>query len=183
LINDTASVGALLQLVADRLATTDLTHAAQLYPDPNDLADRMLASLPDKIISEPLIGPCYSTSALARWKRLTRQAVNHQRTVGTLFGVEHKASFYFPAVQFDNRGRQTRSFRELWNMFTETDGEPLAFAVWLQTPDPATGLSPARVLRDAPDNRTDEQRMMDEFEPTIVEPPTGAHEADASRRA
>jgi len=170
-INEPASVGALLQLVADRLATTDLTRASQFYPDPNDLADRMLASLPDKIITEPLIGPCYSTTALARWKRLTRQAVNHQRTVGTLFAVEHKGSFYFPAVQFDNRGRQTAAFRELWDTFTATGGEPLAFAVWLQTPDPATGLSPARVLRDAPDVRTDEQRTMDDFEPTIIRPP------------
>lgn len=171
MINDPASVGALLQLLADRLATTDLTRAVQLYPDPNALAARMLDSLPDKIISEPLIGPCYSTTALARWKRLTRQAVNHQRTVGTLFAVEHKRAFYFPAVQFNHRGRQTAAFRELWDTFIETGGEPLAFAVWLQTPDPATELSPARALRDAPDVRTDEQRSMDDFEPTIIQPP------------
>jgi len=163
---------ALVSALTDRLARIDLTRAAELHPSVDDLVQRMLDSLPDEVISEPLLGPCYSTAALAKWKQITRQAVTHQRNVGTLFAVEHKGKFHHPSAQFDNRGRQTRSFRELWSAFTATGGHPLAFAVWLQTPDPDTGRTPATRLASEPDRLTDGLVFLEDL--TIVEPPTGA---------
>jgi len=169
---------AFLLLLAERLASTDLTAAAERYPDAGDLAQRMIDSLPDRYIAEPLVGSCYSTAALARWKRLTRQAVTHQRKVGTLFAVAHKGNFFFPSAQFDNRGRQTPALRDLWAKSVATGGTPLEFAVWLQTPDPSTGTTPAARLLNAPDTRTPEQRMMDDFEPTIIQPPLRRPDGD-----
>jgi hypothetical protein len=155
-------------LLERRLATVDLTRAMRLYPTPEALAARMIDSLPDQFMAEPLLGPCYSTAALARWRRLTRQAVTRQREVGTLFAIEHKARFYFPSVQFDARGRQTGAFRELWAQFQATGGSPLAFGVWLQTSDPEEKVTPASRLAGIAKN-SPRALYLEDF--TMVDPP------------
>jgi len=160
---------ALAFALAERIATIDLTRAAEIYPSAEALADRMIEALPDEYIDEPLLGPCFSTAALARWKQITRQAVTRQREIGTLFAVEHKGKFHFPTTQFDRRGRQTAAFRTLWTQFKATGGDPLAFAVWLQTPDPETGTAPAVALSKAGAERSD-QMFLEDF--TIIDPPT-----------
>ena len=170
---ESAQASEILRLLTETISAIDLTRAMVEYPKPEDLASRMLESLPDAIITEPLIGPCYSTAALARWRKLTRQAITHQRKVGTLFAVEHKSLFYFPSAQFDRRGRQLSAFRDVWSDFQKTGGTPLEFAVWLQTLDPETGATPASVIASAPDLRTTEQRLIDDFEPVIIQPPSG----------
>jgi hypothetical protein len=159
------------------IATLDPTRAFELYPDVEDLAARMIDSLPDQFIAEPLLGPCYSTAALARWRRLSRQAVTHQREVGTLFAVEHKSRFCFPSAQFDPRGRPTEAFQELWMKFRATGGSPLAFAVWLQTLDPEEKTTPASRLADIAKNRP---RMLNLEDFTIVEPPARLDPSDTS---
>jgi hypothetical protein len=164
----------LASMLAERLSAMDLSRALEEVLNVDDLVSRMFEAVPDAFITEPLIGSCYTTAALARWKQVTRQAITRQREIGVLFAVQHKALFYFPSVQFDNYGRQTQAFSDLWADYAATGGPPLAFAVWLETPDPATGLSPAIQLRNTPDGRTPEQRLLDGFTPTIVDPPNGA---------
>jgi len=167
------AIGELLDVLVEELAAMDLTRAVQCYPSADLLADRMISSLPDVLVAEPPIGPCYSPRALARWKGISRQAIAKQRSRGKLFAVTVDGSTIFPAIQFDSRGRPLPAFRELWDASASDYADPLAFAVWMHTPDPRTGKSPASVLRSAPDTRSDTQRKMEAFEPTIVQPPTG----------
>jgi len=169
----------LVSALTERIAAVDLTRALELYPDVEALADRMIDSLPDQFVSEPLIGPCYSTSALAKWKRVSRQAITHQRKVGTLFAVAHKGNYLYPSSQFDHRGRQMAAFREVWTRFSATGGDPLAFAVWLQTPDPDTGVAPAAKLAHNPDGRITGQMFLEDF--TIIQPPFAPVNSDRDK--
>lgn len=166
------AVANLMVVVAQKLEAQDLTYAAQSYLTAAELVDRMISALPDIVVTDPPIGPCYTPAALAQWKRVSRQAIAKQRSTGKLFAVTINRSVFYPAVQFDNHGRPLTAFRELAQVHCADN--PLEFAVWLQAPNADTGTSPAEDLWNAPDTRSDQQRMMDEFEPTIVQPPFGS---------
>jgi hypothetical protein len=168
-------------LLETRLADIDLTRAAQEFPTPEALATRMLEAVPDAIITEPPIGPCYSSPSLARWEQVSRQAISQQRQAGKLFGVKVGGSYYFPSVQFDRHGRQRTAFTVARTTFEEVGGSELEFAIWLQTTDPEAGVTPAAEIDNAPDQRTAEERLVDGFRPTIVEPPVGSTPAGIQR--
>ncbi|MET4583756.1 hypothetical protein ABIE21_003287 [Conyzicola nivalis] len=99
--------------VGERLTEIDFKRAGELYATPEALAARMLEALPDTPVTDPPIGSCYSAPALARWKQLSRQAIDQQRKAGRLFGAMVDRRWLFPAVQFDKCGRQSRAFAEL----------------------------------------------------------------------
>jgi hypothetical protein len=162
----------LLALLKVKLADLDLTRAIEQYPTVDQLTARMIDAIPDLVISDPPIGPCYSSSALARWKQLSRQAIEQQRRSGRLFGVLVGKRMFYPSAQFDNHGRQSRAFAEMYA--DAGDREPIEFAIWMATPDSATGLRPSDTLRLAPDTRTPPERLLEGFDPTIVQPPYGA---------
>jgi hypothetical protein len=167
---DTAA--ALRDVLGARLADVDLGRAMTRYRTPEALATRMLDTLPDVAVTDPPIGACYSAPALARWKQLSRQAIDQQRRSGRLFGVMVGGRMLHPSAQFDNHGRQSRAFVDLYAHAGGSD--PVEFAVWMETPDPVTGVRPSDTLRRAPDTRTSHERLLDGFVPTIVEPPYGA---------
>jgi len=153
----------------ERLANTDLDHAMQIYPSPEALAARMLDTLPDTLVTDPLVGPAYSAPALARWKQLTRQAVDQQRRAGRLFAVMVDRRWLYPAVQFDNYGRQSASFRAVLEQHRNED--PVEVAIWLETPDQESGIAPKAAIRRAEGDRTAAERFFDSFVPTIIQPP------------
>jgi hypothetical protein len=177
----TEMAAALGDAIVARVGGVDFARVAGIYPTREALAARMLEALPDIVVSDPPIGPCYSSSALVRWKQLSRQAIDQQRRSGRLFGVLVGRRMFYPSAQFDNHGRQSRAFAK---MYTDAGGgDPIEFAVWMETPDPVTGERPSDTLRLAPDTRTPHERLLDGFVPTIVEPPNGAaaSEPDAKR--
>jgi hypothetical protein len=158
--------------LGERLTRIDFNRAKESYSTPEALAARMLEAVPDVVVSAPPIGPCYSSSALARWKQVSRQAIDQQRRSGRLFGVLVGGRMLYPSAQFDNHGRQSRAFVDL---YADAGGsDPVDFAVWMETPDPVTGVRPSDTLRRAPDTRTSHERLLDRFVPTIVDPPYGA---------
>jgi hypothetical protein len=157
-----------------RLSRVNLAHAIQLGQSPDEVATGMLSALPDVVLADPPIGPCYSSSALARWKQLSRQAIDQQRRSGRLFGVLVGGRMLYPSAQFDNHGRQSRAFADLYADAGGSDRDPVEFAIWMETADPVTGVRPSHVLRSTPDTRTPHERLFDNFVPTIVDPPYGA---------
>jgi hypothetical protein len=113
---------------------------------PQTAAAALVETLPDLFISEPLLGHCYSTVALARWRGVTRQGIVRQHKVGALFAVMHKGRLAYPACQFDRYGRRSKEFDELFARVEGGERDPLEFAIWLHQPDVITGVAPATML-------------------------------------
>ena len=164
--------------LADALALVvggfDMQRSVDMYGTVEGVAARMLTAIPDLLITEPNIGSCYSTPALARWKRISRQAVFGQYRSGKLFGLMHERKLVFPSIQFDSRGRMRRGFAE---EFQHSSAEQLSvkdFATLLHSVDDNTGLSPAMRISTSVDDRSALERALDEFVPTIVQPPFGS---------
>jgi hypothetical protein len=170
--SDTAA--ALWDVIGARLADIDLGRAMTQYPTPEALAARMLDTLPDVAVTNPPIGACYSASALARWKQLSRQGIDQQRRAGRLFAVMIDHRWLYPSVQFDQRGRQSAAFAALLERQRALVGNPFEFAVWLETPEEPGGPTPRARLQSASGTRTVADRTFDDFVPTIVDPPYGA---------
>jgi len=165
--------------IGEKLNRIDFDRAMQIYSTPEALAARMLDTLPDTHVTDPPIGPCYSAPALARWKQLTRQAVDQQRRAGRLFGVMVDRKWLYPAVQFDNYSRQSAAFAAVLEKYP--DKAPVEFAVWLETPDSKTGIAPKVDIRRAQNDRTAADRFFDGFVPTIIEPPAMAVESEPDK--
>jgi hypothetical protein len=169
---------AALAYLGVRLAEVDLIKALRLHGSAEAMVNRMMYTLPDTILTDPPIGPCYSSSALARWKQVSRQAIDQQRRSGRLFGVLVGGRMFYPSVQFDNRGRQSRAFAEMYADAERSGRDQVEFGIWMETPDPVTGVRPSDTLRLAPDTRTPHERLLDNFVPTVVDPPYGAAAAE-----
>jgi hypothetical protein len=165
---------ALADALALVIGDVDIQRSLDMYDTVEGVAARMLTAIPDRLITEPGIGPCYSTAALARWKQLSRQAVFGQYWSGKLFGLKHERKLVFPSIQFDSRGRMRRAFAD---EFQRPCAERLSaddFATLLHTVEDNTGLSPAMRISASVDGRSALEHDLDHFIPTIVDPPYGA---------
>ena len=155
------------------IGEVDIERSLELYGTVEGVAARMLTTIPDLSIAEPDVGPCYSTPALARWKQISRQAVFSQYRSGKLFGLMHDRKLVFPSIQFDSRGRMRPVFAD---EFQRPSAEQLSardFATLLDAVDDNTGLSPAMRISTSVDDRSALERALDDFVPTIVQPPFG----------
>jgi hypothetical protein len=103
------SIMAALQV---QLADVDWALVRNRFPDPEALADRMVAAIPDAVVDWP-IGPCYSTAALVRWTGKSRQAIARQRTSARILGFTFAGLILHPAVQFADRGTPLAIMRVL----------------------------------------------------------------------
>ena len=159
---------AILQAFRERLQEFDMAQVEAAYPDPKELVSRMVTTLPDLFVDDPMIGTCYSTARLAAWKGLSRQGIAHQQRTGRLLGVKHGRTIAFPSVQFDVRGRMTRPFRKLLEEKREAGLTDMEIALCLETPDADTGITPRQQLLDAPDTRTAAEKWTDDFDPVLI---------------
>jgi hypothetical protein len=164
---------ALANALARVIGDVDIQRSLDLYGTIEGVATRMLTAIPDRMITEPGIGSCYTTAALARWKQISRQAVVGQYKSRKLFGLKHERKLVFPSIQFDSRGRMRRAFAD---EFQRPSAERLSaddFATLLHTVDDNTGLSPAIRISTSVDERSSLERALAHFVPTIVDPPYG----------
>ena len=163
---------------ADALALVvggiDMQRSVDMYGTLEGVAARMLTAIPDRLITEPGVGLCYSTPALARWKRISRQAVFRQYRSGKLFGLKHERKLVFPLVQFDSRGRMRREFADEFQLPSAERLSAQDFALLLHAVDDSTGLSPAMRISTSVDDRSSLERALNDFVPTIVQPPFGS---------
>lgn len=98
------------------------------------LGSRMVAMVP-RSAGGPLgkiIGPVYSTNALTKMWRITRQGVNKRVKEGQLLGLSVQGKSLFPVFQFD--GKRVR--KDVLNIvgILRASADPFTIAQWLRTP-------------------------------------------------
>jgi hypothetical protein len=116
-------------------------HKAADLGDPDELAARMLATVPAPSPWREL-GPFYGTSGLARvLGGVSRQAVEERRRRRTILALRTADGVWvYPAFQLDDRNRVVRGLAEVLERFRpETPDDEWMVAAFLAAPQPGLG--------------------------------------------
>ena len=116
-------------------------HKAAELGDPDDLAARMLAVVPEPSPWTEL-GPFYGTSGLARaLGGVSRQAVEERRRRRTVLALRTADSVWvYPAFQLDERNRVVRGLAEVLGRFRPgTPDDEWMVAAFVAAPQPGLG--------------------------------------------
>lgn len=159
----------LLALVA-RISELDLEKTVEQFATMNEVADRMMATVPDLVVDDPPVGWCFTAAALARWRQQSTQTVSRDYRARRVFGFKLGNRVVFPAIQFDPHGQQSREFKHLFPMEDATRWRALDFALWLRTATP-DGDAPITLLGGGSRFRTTTSHGGGSFVPTVAEPP------------
>ena len=107
--------------------------------DPDELASRMVASLPTA--AHPLdveLGPFYDTTGLAGWWGVSRQALSDRVRRGTLLACRTAdGHLLYPSFQFARDGSVRAGILDALSVFARHGVDGWTAAVWLTTPSPA----------------------------------------------
>src|SRR5262245_31297673 len=140
--------------LAERVvALRELGHDAQDLGDPDDLAARMLATVPEPSPWTEL-GPYYSTSGIARvLGGVSRQAVEERRRRRTVLALRTADNVWvYPAFQLDEHNQVVRGLAEVLAPFHPQTDSDWMVASFLAAPQPGLGgLSIVDHLRDGGD--------------------------------
>ncbi len=141
--------------LAQRLvALRELGHDADDLGDPDDLAARMLATVPEPSPWAEL-GPYYSTTGIARvLGGVSRQAVEERRRRRTILALRTADDVWvYPAFQLDGHNQVLRGLADVLARFRpQTGDDEWMIASFLAAPQPGLGgLSVVDHLRDGGD--------------------------------
>jgi hypothetical protein len=129
-------------------------HEAVDLGDPDELAARMLAAVPEPSPWREL-GPFYSTTGLARvLGGISRQAVEERRRRRTVLALRTADGVWvYPAFQLDDRNRVVRGLAEVLERFrASTSEDEWMVAAFLAAPEPGLdGRSIVEHLREGGD--------------------------------
>lgn len=123
---------------------------------PADLADAMIAIIPDAAVEHPYtrMGPFYSSKGVSRLLRIrTKQALSDRRERGTVLAAQTQdATWVYPAFQFDAKRGRVRP--ELVPVLAALRGAPRwGAALFLTTPNPELdGQAPERAAVERGDD-------------------------------
>jgi hypothetical protein len=109
--------------------------------DPDELAARMLAAVPEPSPWNEL-GPFYSTSGMARvLGGISRQAVEERRRRRTVLALRTADGVWvYPAFQLDGRNRVVRGVADVLERFRpETPDDEWMVAAYVAAPQPGLG--------------------------------------------
>lgn len=100
---------------------------------PEEIAKRMLATVPAPSDWDELLGPFYSTSKVAQLLgNISRQAIADRRERRTLLGLRTAdGSYVYPAFQFDAHNEVLPGLAEVLQCFDPKDVEEWTVAGWL----------------------------------------------------
>jgi len=160
----------LVGVLINRLRTVDWDQVSWSDEGPEAMADRMFASLPTVIITEPAVGACYTTRGLVVWRGATRQAISHERRSGRLLGFLHGKGVVYPALQFSGTGRLFPEMRALLATLGDVPTDAGQAAAWLDTVDHTSGRSPRELLCAAAGRQADSNRLPELSQVRIVNP-------------
>lgn len=139
----------LLEAVAARLDRLDADEVVDAQLE--ELADRMVASIPQRSPWDEILGPFYTTQRIQQLLGITRQAVTKRVQSGSLVRVmTSEGTALFPVFQIQG-GRPLAGLREVVTQLRQGTDDDYAIAQWLVTPDPRTGLSPSMRLANGED--------------------------------
>lgn len=141
--------------LAQRLvALREMGHDADDLGDPDDLAARMLATVPEPSPWAEL-GPYYSTTGIARvLGGVSRQAVEERRRRRTILALRTADDVWvYPAFQLDGHNQVLRGLADVLARFRpQTGDDEWMIASFLAAPQPGLGgLSVAGHLREGGD--------------------------------
>ncbi|WP_022885805.1 hypothetical protein [Glaciibacter superstes] len=130
----------LLEAVSVRLDALDAGQVTAGRVD--ELAERMVAVIPQPSPWNDVLGPFYSTQAVQRFLGVTRQAVQKRVRSGSLVRVvTQDGTSLFPAFQFRD-ARPVQGLLEVVAELRRGTTDEYAIAQWLAIRDPASGTSP-----------------------------------------
>ena len=99
----------------------------------DDVAARMIASIPRSSPWDEAIGPFYETAALATWLGLTRQRIHQLASSNDILALktgDGKTTLY-PAWQFGRQGEMLPGLREVLTILQPALDSPWTVAGWL----------------------------------------------------
>lgn len=154
-----AFADAVVAHVAGRLEQlVDEAEAAGVEPDslgsPAEIAERMIATIPQPSPWANVVGPVYTTTGLRRLLGgISRQAIDDRIGRGTLFCLTTADNRrVFPAFQFDVHNEQVAGLAELLSRLRPV-ADPWTIASWFTHPqDVLRGSAPIEWLRDGRDS-------------------------------
>lgn len=106
-----------------------------LFGDPEQVAEKMAASLPASHRYDDISGPFYDTAGLVKWLGISRQAVHQKVAKHALLGCPTAdGSTLFPTWQFLPNGATIPALAEVLAVLAEGTDDPWMIALWMQAP-------------------------------------------------
>ena len=147
-----ALVAALRDRIRRAYSTSTPASVRVSVVDLNEIADRMVAALPDPATAalDAAVGPFYDTAGLSRWLGVSRQAV-HKRIGKSLIAVHTEENdILYPAFQFTEHGDTLPHLMDAARTLSTGLADEWSIAMWLNTPvDDLAGRSIVECLRAA----------------------------------
>jgi len=124
---------------------------------PQELAERMVAAVPDPSPWNELLGPFYQPGQVAKMLGgISRQAVADRRQRHTLLGLKTADGHWvYPAFQFDTRNKVLSGLSETLRILAASDIDDWSLAGWLMSSFRSLGdKTPIEWLRSGDDLET-----------------------------
>jgi hypothetical protein len=139
----------LISLILDKLSGAKLASAIESSKTLEDVANLMVASLPETNDLDAGVGPFYDTAGLVKWLGITRQAIFQRVRSGTLLGVQSSDGHWmYPSFQFTDKGEPLPRLREVVGAINPGNTDAWGTAIWLNYPmSKLGGSTPAEALR------------------------------------
>jgi hypothetical protein len=103
--------------------------------DVDDLADRMLAALPNVHPLDQPLGPFYDTAGLVAWLGISRQALFDRIRRGTVLACRTAdGHLLYPSLQFGRNGTVRAGIQDAVGVFTRRGADGWSIGAWLTTP-------------------------------------------------
>lgn len=115
---------------------------------PERVADRMVAAVPTIWVEGFPHGLFYTTSGLAKWRGVSRQAVHKWAKAGRVLAIERGNRLLYPHFQFGTFGEPLPGLPEVVKLLTARGLSEWDQIMWFATPATVLGdHSPAHQLR------------------------------------
>ena len=134
----------LLEILEKRLANRDLEALGTV----EDIADRMLAALPDEGTAwAEVVGPVFTSKGLQNWLGISRQAISQHVLARRILRLKTSDNIsVFPGFQFDHDGGRLPHLSQVLGELVKGIADPWTWASWLNSPD-SDGVTHAERLR------------------------------------
>ncbi len=135
----TSAVDALTDAVRGRIEVRAAELAAQgrrlELGDVDELAERMLAALPNVHPLDQPLGPFYDTTGLLAWLGISRQALFDRVRRGTVLACRTAdGHLVYPSLQFGRNGAVRPGVQDAVGAFTRRGADGWSIGAWLTTP-------------------------------------------------
>jgi len=107
-----------------------------LFGAPEQVAEKMAASLPTSHNFDDISGPFYDTAGLAKWLGISRQAVHQKVAKHTLLAcpLADGGGNVYPDWQFLPNGATIPALADVLRVLADGTDDPWMIALWMQAP-------------------------------------------------